>query len=615
MSKLYLRTAWLIVLLPLGSLSAQPAASLPEMTVYSPRVANQEPVATFAMPVSVLRFEPRVDLQGRNFAEGQADIAIRGGTFENTGVRIGAASLYDPQTGHYFTELPIAPAMLTAPGILTGADNAIGGWNATAGTVSYGWRPIRTGGAFTLGAGQYAAHREELYAGFVSDTKVAGQQLAADADFAQSAAHGSRAFGEHRFTRAGGRVQLHGTRSQTDLAVGYQEKFFGWTNLYTPFNSNETENLQTLLVDLNHRVDLGGGDFAEFGAYHRRNKDDYAFNRFAPLGATHPFQHTTRVDGANLDGRATYDDLAIGYKAGVLRDELASTSLTSGRYHSRTFTSAGVYPEKRWSLDADRALVVTAGLTFEDTNRDGSSLSPLLVVARETRRAGAEPQRLYASYARTTQEPTYTALNSSATAGLFRGNPDLQRSASHNVELGASGAWFGWQTNAAVFFRRDEHLVDWTFRRGVTARTANAVDIDTSGVELFARHSFDRIDLVLGYTWLAKDADYGAAAVDASFYALNYPTHRLTAAVTARLGHDWEVRLDNDLRLQADNLLRNVGGDEALLSALGVYFHPPQSRKLTLALQVDNLWNSNFQAVPAVPAGRRQFAGSIGYVW
>src|SRR4051812_16797465 len=100
MSKLYLRTAWLAVLLPLGDLSAQPAASLPEMTVYSPRVANQEPVATFAMPVSVLRFEPRVDLQGRNFAESQADVAIRGGTFENTGVRIGAASLYDPQTGH-----------------------------------------------------------------------------------------------------------------------------------------------------------------------------------------------------------------------------------------------------------------------------------------------------------------------------------------------------------------------------------------------------------------------------------------------------------------------------------------------------------------------------------
>src|SRR6185312_14438332 len=73
---------------------------LPVLAVYSPRVALQEPVGTFAMPVSALRFEPLVDVQGRNMAEGQADIAIRGGIFESTGFRIGALSLYDPQTGH-----------------------------------------------------------------------------------------------------------------------------------------------------------------------------------------------------------------------------------------------------------------------------------------------------------------------------------------------------------------------------------------------------------------------------------------------------------------------------------------------------------------------------------
>ena len=82
---------------------------LPAVTVYSPRVANQSPTATFAMPVSALRFEPRVDLQSRNFAESQSDVTIRGGIFENTGFTIGAVSLFDPQTGHYFAEIPVAP--------------------------------------------------------------------------------------------------------------------------------------------------------------------------------------------------------------------------------------------------------------------------------------------------------------------------------------------------------------------------------------------------------------------------------------------------------------------------------------------------------------------------
>src|SRR5882724_3427512 len=92
--------------------------NLPEISVFSPRVANQEPVGTFAMPVSALRYEPLVDIQGRNLAEGQADVTIRGGVFENTGFRVGGVSLFDPQTGHYFAEIPIAPAMLSAPTIL-----------------------------------------------------------------------------------------------------------------------------------------------------------------------------------------------------------------------------------------------------------------------------------------------------------------------------------------------------------------------------------------------------------------------------------------------------------------------------------------------------------------
>ena len=85
------------------------------------------------MPVTALRYEPLVDVQARNFAEDQADVAIRGGIFENTGFRIGGVSLYDPQTGHYFAEIPVAPAMLSAPQVLTGVDNALDGFQCGCG--------------------------------------------------------------------------------------------------------------------------------------------------------------------------------------------------------------------------------------------------------------------------------------------------------------------------------------------------------------------------------------------------------------------------------------------------------------------------------------------------
>src|SRR3954469_16506395 len=141
----------------------QGTVTLPGVTVYSPRVANQAPAGTFAMPVSALRFEPRVDLQTRNLAEAQADVTIRGGIFETTGFQIGALTLLDPQTGHYLAEIPIPPAMLGAPEVLTGADLARRVTNATSGAISYGWRPIQTGGAASVGWGEHALQRGEFY--------------------------------------------------------------------------------------------------------------------------------------------------------------------------------------------------------------------------------------------------------------------------------------------------------------------------------------------------------------------------------------------------------------------------------------------------------------------
>ena len=94
------------------TIHGQTTMEMTELVIQSPRIANQAPVGTFAMPVSALRYEPLVDVQGRNMAEGQADVSIRGGTFENTGFRIGAVTILDPQTGHYFAEIPVPPVML-----------------------------------------------------------------------------------------------------------------------------------------------------------------------------------------------------------------------------------------------------------------------------------------------------------------------------------------------------------------------------------------------------------------------------------------------------------------------------------------------------------------------
>lgn len=596
-----------------ATLSAQEAVDLPAVVVYSPRVANQSPVATFAMPVSALSFEPRVDVQARNFAEGQTDLSIRGSTFENVAFRLGAVTVLDPQTGHYLAEIPVAPIMLGAPTILTGVANAFAVTNATVGSINYSWAPIKQRGLVGVGLGQFNLRRGEFYQAAATRPAGGAAQYGADLAYARSESDGSRPFGEHRFERIGFRVQRVAGTAQTDLYGGYQAKFFGWPNLYTPFGFNETENLQTVLLALNHRVSGTAGEYWEAGVYHRRHKDDYEFNRLVP-GASNPFLHTTWMTGAAVEGRKLLESFALRLRGEIAADEIESTALIFGRYDTRTRAKVTALLEKQWPAADGARVDLTAGISWDESNRGGGTLSPLLELTRRLA-PGGTLRAISLGYASTTQVPTYTALNSNANAGLFRGNANLRRELSHNLELSLEGDWAGWRTAGTLFYRQDDRLVDWTFRRGVTARTANPVDIATSGLEVVARRTGEHGAVTLGYTYLAKDSDYGSALIDASFYALNYARHRFTAAFTVRLGREWELRWDNEVRVQAANFLRTVGGDEAVLSAVALAWRPAAWRGVEIYAQVENLWDSDFQEVPAVPAGRRQVAAGFSYTW
>ncbi len=592
---------------------------LEPFTVFSSRVALQEPSATFAAPVSALRFEPQVDVQARNFAEGQADVTIRGGTFENTGFSVGALPIYDPQTGHYSAELPVSPYLLGAPEIRTGTAQAAAGFNATAGGVAYGWRPIRTGGAVSVGGGDNNLARGEAYVGVVAPEKLGSLTVGADVSFAHSQGSGPRSGADHDFNRYNGRVQFVSETSQTDFFAGYQSKNFGWPNMYgarptTPLRP-EVERLQTKLFLVNHRVELGTeGDYVQAGAYYRGHRDHYSIPDLIVVPGRFDTYHQTLVRGAAFDGRQTLiPGTALRYGGGVASDNIDSDTLIFGPYSRRTQGYGLLAAEQTIELGETRDLVITAGARVDDSNRSDSETSPLASIElRETR---GVLRRAYLSYAETTQLPTYQALNASATSGLFRGDPNLRRATAANTELGAELALGAWTVQAAVFYREDRDLLDYVFdpTNVGSARRAVNVDVDTYGFETFARRSWSRIDVMAGYTYLEKRDSYTRPDL-ASFYALNFAQHRFTFATIARLGGGFELRVDNELRRQADNPLRQEGRDN-VDTALGLFYHVPGVKGLVLNAQVDNLWDTAFQDVPLTPHTPRTWSVGATYVW
>ena len=362
------------------------ADTLPTLSVFAQETANKRPVTTYESPISNLDFDPRVDMQSRNMAEAQGDLSIRGGTFENTGIQVGSATLLDPQTGHYTTELPIAPEMLGEPKVLTGADNALRGFNSSVGTVSYSWSEITKGGSLTVGGGDHDLNFQRLHralTGVYGDSKE--WTWGAEIESSRSESDGTIPFADHSFGRTSGRFQVLGKDFQTDLFAGYQHKEFGlygmYTgDLYTSFNPYEYENIKTSLFLINHRMEYNEGSHHEITALHRKNSDHYLFNRFSP---NQNFVHDSVVNAFGASGLLEINQrFNFNYAFQITSDKIKSSSLENGKFTSRDYYKIALLPEYLIARDQIESLALKLGGSWDDTNRNKASFSPICEIEK-----------------------------------------------------------------------------------------------------------------------------------------------------------------------------------------------------------------------------------------
>jgi hypothetical protein len=585
------------------------ASEIAEITVRARRVANLRPAGTFAAPVTTLRFDPSTELQSRGLAEGQSDVTVRGGIFENTGFKLGAVTVMDPQTGHYFAELPVDPMSMSDHEVAKGIDNAVEGFNSNVATVSYALRAISDGGYALLGLGSDNLNFQALRVGIEADP------FAAAFSFARSEGDGSLPNGDHEFKRYNLHLQRATDGAQTDIVAAYQDKFYGWPGAYTGFATlAETDDTQTTLVLANHRQEVSRG-WWEIGGFYRELEDDYDFDRTSKeTGVPGSFEHKTRVYAIGAQGLFRSGKVDWVYALQATADELVrSTDLTEGSFNKRDYLTASVVPSIYFDLDSERTVTLRAGASVDVSSEDSNSVLPLLGFSISQSHGGGVTNFAF-DWAHTSQVPGYTVLKSRPN-GLFGGNPNLGREEARQMTVTLSRDTDRWQGHVAMFHRADDDLVDWTFSTGAPfVRQANAVDIDVLGVELQFTAQWDSFELATGYTYLDKDADYGTAIVDASFYALNFARHRATLALRYRLAEPLELRLDNEYRTQQDNPLR-TSDSEAYLVSMAIAWEPPGGRGFGAVMTIDNLTDSDYQPFPGTPAMGRQFSLSASYAW
>lgn len=586
--------------------------TLPDLTVFAQETANTRPASTYETIVSNLDFDPRIDFQSRNMAEAQGDVSVRGGIFEATGFRVGTATLFDPQTGHYSTELPIAPEMLSKASVYTGADNAFYGFNSTAGTIAYQWSPIKEGGSFTFGGGENQLnflrfHDAKLEALSGKD----GWTLAYEAEYSRSESDGNTRYSDHNFYRTSARIQLAGPNSQTDFFAGYLDKFFGQEGMYAGYGSPETEDIQTALFLVNHKFTYDLMSHWEATTYYRNNIDHYIYNRLSP---DRTFMHETKVFSIGLSGaHALNNPFTLNYSLQLTADTIDSTTLENGDFTHRSYYKLTLLPEYRKSLNERQDFTFKFGASYDDTNRNKSELSPIAEVSLQTDEGNNQSRRTYLSYAETTQVIGYGAIGGRTDSGLYRSNPYLARETSKNLELGCELDRSDWSLQTALFYRWDDDLVDWTYT-GVGARSAKNVDIETFGFEVISRKRWKTVEGIASYAYLKKSEDYGDPQVIGSFYALNFPRHRATFGFIHTPNDRLEIRLDNEWRHHSENDLR-LGPNHALFSHLGISFFPDSNKDKEVFLSFEKPWGDSFQEIPRTPGRGDQFSFGMRSQW
>lgn len=235
----------------------------------------------------LLRYLPGIELQARGPFGAQSDLTLRGGTFQQVLVIVDGLRVNDPNTGHFSTYIPIAPAEIERIEILKGASSALFGSDAVGGVVhiitkSFAAKTATKNlqstaqvaggeyGFFSVNAGVFASTASTSFGAGILSNNTSGQLQRGNRGFVH-ATTGSVSV-SHRFN------------SEWSLALrtAYDRRRFAAQNFYTSAVSDTAEEtvgtfwnqLQLLREHANNvfRVQVG----------YKHVQDSFSFNRLTP---------------------------------------------------------------------------------------------------------------------------------------------------------------------------------------------------------------------------------------------------------------------------------------------------------------------------------------------
>lgn len=471
-----------------------------------------------------------VDVQRRGEPGVQADIGIRGTSFEQTVVLLDGLPMGDPQTGHHNLNLPVPVEHIERIEVVKGPGAMAYGGTATGGVINV---VTRSGGEAGSLSGQLRVGSHETRSGSFSGAMARGaSRHRLSVDHLRTDGHLPMQRADAEMTRGlyTGGVELGDGRVRWGL--GGENREFGAWKFYTADFPDQRERTQTRTAWLASENAIGQWQVSP--QVYRREHDDWF--RTIVFGTAYINRHETEVQGIRLSARRDWGQGITAFGAAWSDESIDSNALDR---HDRQEAQAWLVHRQALT---DRT-TLEAGLSFVDYSDYGDYALPSLGL----RHTLTERWTAFVSAARSARVPSYTELFLQTGGNL--GNPDLQAERSDYAEAGLRFNAGAHRVNLALFERRSDSLIEWARAPGTVQWQADQFDDQRSrGVEVEwrwfpGRRWLERIDL--GASMLDTDLNDRGLEIK---YALDYPEASLVAGAVWNLSS--AVRLTTRARYQ-----------------------------------------------------------------
>jgi len=236
-----------------------------------------------------------VDIRSRGAYGVQADMNIRGGSFEQALVLINGMRANDPQTGHFNLNLPIDIQDIERIEVLEGPGARVYGNNAFSGAINIITNTndknnihfALIGGSYKLfGAKLSADYKIKNFKNYISVSKKESSGYKENTDFDILNLYYS-----------GGQTTHNG---ELQVQAGFMDKSFGANSFYTPVYPNQYEQNKTAFASMGYNSK--GKLNMSYSAYWRLNFDRFELFRDNPASwYTGPNYHINNLYGAAVN--------------------------------------------------------------------------------------------------------------------------------------------------------------------------------------------------------------------------------------------------------------------------------------------------------------------------